>query len=33
MGSLFSVVPILLFSWLSGVTAAIYLTVRLQTRR
>jgi hypothetical protein len=33
MGSLFEVAPVLLFSWLSGVAAAIYLTVRLQTRR
>ena len=33
MGSLFTVAPILLASWLSGVAAAIYLTVRLQTRR
>ena len=33
MGSLFTVAPILLFSWLSGVATAIYLTVRLQTRR
>jgi hypothetical protein len=33
MGSLFDLSPILLFSWLSGVATALYLTVRLQTRR
>jgi len=33
MGSLFEVAPVLLFSWFSGVAAAIYLGVRLQTRR